>query len=75
MSAPAAPRSTTRARIYYALIDLAAQHGRPPTIREIAEQAGLSSTGHLTYHMKMLVALGLARHLGGARGYVPVRRT
>lgn len=65
---------TTRARIYHALVTLANQHGRPPSVREIAAAAGISSTGRMSYHLDLLVALGLLRHLGGARGYVPVRR-
>jgi SOS-response transcriptional repressor LexA len=74
MSAPAALRPTTRARIYCALVNLADQHGRPPTIREIATAAGLSSTGRMSYHLDRLVELGLLQNLGGARCYVAVRR-
>lgn len=73
-STPAASTPTTRSRVYHALVSLAASTGRPPTVREIGVACGITSTGNTSYHLAMLVELGLARNLGGARGYVAAGR-
>ncbi|MFI0742421.1 LexA family protein [Streptomyces sp. NPDC021100] len=36
-----------------------AEHGEAPTIREIADQVGLSSTGTVAYHLDRLEERGL----------------
>lgn len=54
-------------------------HGYPPTVREVARHAGISSTSVVNYHTRKLAAAGLiVRHFGVSRGIdlvdtVPVR--
>jgi len=43
-----------RRRILEAIDMLSAQYGTPPTIREVMEAAGLTSTGHVSYHIDRL---------------------
>lgn len=49
-------------------------HYRPPTVREIGDGAGISSTSMVVYHMRVLVADGLVLDTGEHgenRRYVP----
>lgn len=51
-----------------------ATHYRPPTVREIGDGAGISSTSMVVYHMRVLVADGLVLDTGEHgenRRYVP----
>ena len=45
---------SARQRILEAIDTLTAQYGTPPTIREVMEAAGLTSTGHVSYHIDRL---------------------
>jgi SOS-response transcriptional repressor LexA len=43
-----------RAEIEMAIRELTRRDGRPPTTREIAGHLGISSTGHVAYHLARL---------------------
>lgn len=45
-----------------------AEHGTPPSVREIGDAVGLSSTGHVQYILTRLVERGVLRHTFG-KGY------
>jgi repressor LexA len=48
----------TTKKILDAITGLAAENGSPPTLREIAHEAGLSSTWPVRYHLKKLADKG-----------------
>jgi repressor LexA len=52
----------TRAEIVQAIRTLSARHHRPPTTREIGAFLGGKSTGHLSYHLKILIHEGTLIH-------------
>ena len=51
-----------RAEIVQAIRTLSARHHRPPTTREIGAFLGGKSTGHLSYHLKILIDEGTLLH-------------
>lgn len=51
-----------RARIVQAIGDLTERDGRPPTNREIGEELGGKSTGHVDYHLRILTEQGKIVH-------------
>jgi repressor LexA len=51
-----------RAAIVQAIRTLSARHHRPPTTREIGAFLGGKSTGHLSYHLKILIDEGTLLH-------------
>ena len=74
-----APRRSTgdnlRITIQRAIEEYHHEHGRPPTIREIATAVGKGSTGHVAHHVKILVEQGvLTREAGKSRGLMLTRR-
>ena len=55
--------------------EYADEHGRPPTNREIGEAIGVTSTGHVDYHLRMLEQKGyLQRDPNTSRGLRPGAR-
>jgi repressor LexA len=52
----------TRAAIVQAIRTLSARHHRPPTTREIGAFLGGKSTGHMAYHLKILIDEGTLIH-------------
>ena len=50
------------AEIVQAIRTLSARHHRPPTTREIGAFLGGKSTGHLSYHLKILIDEGTLLH-------------
>jgi repressor LexA len=62
------PRHTgeiMRQRIAQAIADLSAEHGRPPTNREIGARVGgetAKSTGHIDYHLRLMREQGIIEH-------------
>jgi repressor LexA len=51
--------SDNQTRIYNFIDEYARREGRPPTNREIGEAVGISSTGHVDYHLSVLEKKGL----------------
>ncbi|HXT36834.1 MAG TPA: transcriptional repressor LexA [Chloroflexota bacterium] len=51
-----------RQRIEQAIADLTALNGRPPTNREIGTAVGVSSTGHIEYHLRCMREEGIISH-------------
>jgi DNA-binding transcriptional regulator YhcF (GntR family) len=47
-----------RTQILQAILHLAVAHGMPPTNREIGEEVGGKSTGHIDYHLRYLEEQG-----------------
>lgn len=72
------PRGKREAEVLYAIETYIARHDRPPTVREIAEDTGIRSLGHVAYLLKMLERHGhIIREHGVSRGIQlrrPVRR-
>ena len=65
---------TARAQIEASIEILTAEQRRPPTVREIGEHAGIASTGHLSYHLRILEERGvIARVPGTSRGIMLTR--
>jgi len=63
-----------RRRIYRIVVDSIQMNGKPPTIREIGEALGISSTGHVDYHLKALIDEGLlTRTPRQSRGIKPTQ--
>jgi SOS-response transcriptional repressor LexA len=58
----------TRRRILDAIRRLSAEQRRPPTLRQIGDAAGISSKGHLHYHVTALRAQGLIEPSDGYAG-------
>ena len=62
------PRHTgeiMRQRIEQAIAELTAEHGRPPTNREIGARVGggtAKSTGHIDYHLRLMREQGIVSH-------------
>lgn len=52
-----------RQRIYAAIVNTFLQEGHMPTVREIAQAVGVSSTSHIVYHLLQLRRAGCIRHL------------
>jgi repressor LexA len=50
--------SDNQARIYNFIQEYTQREGRPPTNREIGEAVGISSTGHVDYHLTVLEKKG-----------------
>lgn len=75
-SLPEFPLTGTRARVFD-VIRLGAQQGRPPTVREIATQLGLSSPASVHRHLRRLEQDGFIRRdpAGGSRGWMPLTAT
>lgn len=48
-------------RVLLVIQNLTAERGYPPSMREIAARAGLSSLGTVTYHLRQLEAKGYIR--------------
>ena len=44
----------TRDRIYAAIRSFTLREGMPPTVRELMAEAGITSTGHMDYHLRIL---------------------
>ncbi len=53
------PLSPKQQQIYDYIVDFAAQHGYPPSVREIGEYVGLKSPSTVHFHLKGLKAAGL----------------
>jgi repressor LexA len=51
-----------RQRIERAIRDLTLRNGRPPTNREIGEEVGGKSTGHIDYHLRYMREQGIINH-------------
>jgi repressor LexA len=51
-----------RQRIERAIRDLTQRNGRPPTNREIGEEVGGKSTGHIDYHLRYMREQGIINH-------------
>jgi repressor LexA len=51
-----------RQRIEKAIRDLTQRNGRPPTNREIGEEVGGKSTGHIDYHLRYMREQGIINH-------------
>lgn len=51
-----------RLRIEQAIGKLTEQNGRPPTNREIGEEVGVKSTGHIEYHLRCMRDDGIISH-------------
>jgi repressor LexA len=54
-------------------VDYADQHGYPPTIREIGEAIGLTSTSSVHYQLGVLHDLGHLRVVAGSSRAIDVR--
>lgn len=64
-------RGESAIRVLAVLSELTAQLGYPPTLRQIAEGIGASSTGHISYHIGKLVEDGYITQASRiARSYV-----
>lgn len=63
---------SARRRILEAIDTLTARHGIPPTLREVMETAGFTSTGHVSYHIDSLRRDGQLEpgYAGRSRGLV-----
>lgn len=63
-----------RRRIYRFILNYIQLNGKPPTIREIGAALNISSTGHIDFHLKALVAEGLlTRVQRQSRGVKPTQ--
>lgn len=51
-----------RQRIEQAIADLTARNNRPPTNREIGIAVGVTSTGHIEYHLRCMREEGIISH-------------
>jgi len=66
--------SDPQARIYQFITRYMAEHGRPPTNRDIGRAVGISSTGHVDYHLTILEKKGyIRRERKTSRGIVLTR--
>lgn len=68
----AASRAEARERILEFVVGFHAEHGVAPTVRQVAERAGLSSSSRAHEHLLALAAEGKLINMGN-RGFVPVR--
>lgn len=60
---------TLRSNIYAFLVKRINQDNTVPTLREIGEAVGATSTGHIDYHLRALERMGLlTRQTGTSRG-------
>lgn len=50
--------SPKQQQIYDYIVDFSAQHGYPPSVREIGEYVGLKSPSTVHFHLKGLKAAG-----------------
>lgn len=56
-------------RVFRLIVQHFAEHGRPPTVREVQQAAGFASPNALTYHLQALEKHGLiVRERGTSRG-------
>src|SRR5689334_20100002 len=63
-----------RSRILLVIEGYWREHGRPPTIREIAQAVDIASTGHVAYHVGILEQQGrVSRAAGRSRGLLSTR--
>jgi len=60
-------------RVYQAIAELEAELGYAPTLRQIAERAGLRSTSTVHAHLQRLLRAGLIRRVSRTVGYSTVR--
>lgn len=71
-----APPTARQRQIHEFMCTYQDEHGAPPTLREIAEHIGATSTNTATDHIRSLARRGMVRRAPGrarARGWVPVR--
>lgn len=69
------PPTKRQREIHEYMLAYQAEHGAPPSLREIAAHIGVSSANTTTDHMHLLERRGLVRHHPGRpRGWVPIRR-
>lgn len=64
--------STTREKVYMAVMAHWRKEFRPPTLREICDATGITSTSVVNFHLKILDEMQVIVLYGGARGAVPV---
>jgi len=70
------PLSDPQTRIYNFIEKYSREFGRPPTNREIGQDVGILSTGHVDYHLTMLEKKGyIERERKKSRGIRVVRET
>jgi repressor LexA len=60
---PALPR--TQAAVLRCIRETVASRGYPPSVREIAQVVGLSSSGTVVYHLQQLAEKGWIRRVPG----------
>ncbi|MGW2724909.1 LexA family protein [Streptomyces sp. NPDC001492] len=58
-------------RILACIRDWIAEHGEPPTLRQIGHTVGLSSTGSVSYQITKLERLGVIDRRSNGRGIAP----
>jgi repressor LexA len=67
---PSAPTDRQSSIIEF-MLEYQEEHGAPPTMREICDHIGASSTNSATCHLHALLTKGLVRHYPGrSRGWV-----
>lgn len=72
MRSPSKAPTVRQLEVLAAVRAYVALHGMPPTLREIADLVGVSSTNGVTDHLRALVRHGLMRHdVGRSRGWRP----
>lgn len=58
------------------MISYTAEHGLPPSMREIAEALGMTSTNAVSDHLKSMRRKGMVTHAPGrARAYAAIATT
>lgn len=66
------PLTPRQQQVFDIINDMTKQNGYPPTIRDIAEAAGISSPNGVLCHLKAMKAKGVLRHnaTGRSRSWV-----
>lgn len=60
-------------RVYQAIAELEQELGYAPTLRQVADRAGLRSTATVHAHLQRLLQAGLIRRASRTVGYTTVR--
>lgn len=70
---PIQPPTNQQLKIHAYMLEYQAEHGAPPSLREICGYIGARSSNAAFAHMKLMLAKGLVRHRPGvSRGWTPV---
>jgi len=69
------PPTARQVEIHAYMLEYQAEHGAPPSLREIVDFIGASSTNAAADHLRALKRRGMVRHYPKrTRGWVPIAR-